>query len=89
MDEVYSPDNIELSEEAKVAFFLGAGASIPAGLSSVVGLVSEFRNWLQSENKTNQLELTDRIISTIRNWKQDSGDNRSRYGVAIGNNRKN
>lgn len=49
----------------KAIFFLGAGASIPAGVRGVVGLVEDFRRWLQQEGKSDYLDITDKILEVI------------------------
>jgi hypothetical protein len=50
----------------EVIFFLGAGASIPAGISGVVELVDDFKRWLEREGKRDHLDLTERILEVIQ-----------------------
>lgn len=57
-----------------VLFFLGAGSSIPAGLNGVATLVADFRNWLESEHKTDCLDIIENIIFTIKQSKEKRGD---------------
>jgi hypothetical protein len=40
---------IAMYQEGKVLLFLGAGASIPAGLSGVIALVKDFTDWLKTD----------------------------------------
>ena len=78
--------DIAMYQEGKVLLFLGAGASIHAGLSGVIGLVKDFTDWLKTDasgethyfrdwltaNQTvDYLELVEKIITTI---KQKEGD---------------
>jgi hypothetical protein len=43
-------DNLRHSPP-EVLFFLGAGASVPAGISAIVELVDDFKKWLAKERK--------------------------------------
>jgi hypothetical protein len=61
------PNNI-VADDTKyleIIFFLGAGESIPSGLSGVVNLVKDFTEWLEKEGKTDHLQ----------NYTKDIGNN--------------
>jgi hypothetical protein len=55
-------------------FFLGAGASIDAGLSGVLQLVDRFKEWLESKSKTDQLNIVVEILSILDMWKKKRHD---------------
>jgi hypothetical protein len=52
--------------DSKIMFFFGAGASIPVGISGVVGLVDDFKEWLQKTSKSNELELINKIHGVLQ-----------------------
>jgi hypothetical protein len=52
--------------DSKIMFFFGAGASIPADISGVVGLVDDFKEWLQKTSKSNELELINKIHGVLQ-----------------------
>jgi SIR2-like domain len=58
-------EDILRGRSPEVLFFLGAGASVPAGLSAILKLVDDFKKWLEKEGKTDYLELTERIVQII------------------------
>jgi hypothetical protein len=74
MNLALNSTDIAMYQEGKVLLFLGAGASIHAGLSGVIALVKDFTDWLKTDarRKTHYLELVEKIITTI---KQKEGDN--------------
>jgi hypothetical protein len=49
----------------EIIFFLGAGASVPAGASAIVELVDDFLKWLKRKRKQDYLKLTERIIEIL------------------------
>jgi hypothetical protein len=49
-------------------FFLGAGASVPADVKGVVGLVEEYKEWLTSNDKSNDKSIVEQIEKTLRKW---------------------
>ncbi len=49
-----------------MVFFFGSGASIPAGISGVVGLVEDFKKWLEREGKQEHLDITEKILRVIQ-----------------------
>ena len=63
--EKVTKDNTE-----ELIFFLGAGASIKAGLSDVVKLTNDFKLWLQSQDYKDELSTINQIIDIILEWKQ-------------------
>jgi SIR2-like domain len=48
-------------------FFFGAGASVPADVSGVVGLVDDLKKWLQVYSKSDKLILINKIYDVLRN----------------------
>jgi hypothetical protein len=54
----------------KVLFFLGAGASVPAGINGVIALVHEFKHSLQLDRKLEDLKVINSIIDLLRRWKK-------------------
>lgn len=48
-------------------FFLGAGASVPADISDVRGLVENFRDYLKSESKSDYYEIVTEIEEVLKN----------------------
>jgi hypothetical protein len=70
----------EKDQIPEVLFFSGAGASVPAGASDVTGLAKDFKEWLQKENKTEYLELTNAILDVI-NKDPRNNDNRNKADI--------
>src|SRR4026207_1734568 len=58
----------------ELIFFLGAGASIPAGIMGVRDMTNEFLNQLQKEDHKEHLELTQDILDTLSKWKNNNND---------------
>jgi hypothetical protein len=54
----------------EIMFFLGAGASIHAGLKGVVALVDDFLNYLGKE--TNEYKIAFTIVGLLQEWKKDN-----------------
>ncbi len=50
---------------SEIIFVLGAGASVPAGISAIVKLVDDFKGWLIKARKKDYLDLTEKIIEII------------------------
>ena len=67
--EKVNKDNTE-----ELIFFLGAGASIKAGLSDVFKLTNDFKLWLQSQDYKDELSTINQIIDIILEWKNNHGD---------------
>jgi SIR2-like protein len=59
------PPTIVKGQDPEVLFFLGAGASIPAGINGVIGLVDDFKKWLETNHKTDYLAITTDILEII------------------------
>jgi hypothetical protein len=63
---------------SKIIFFLGAGASVDAGLPGVVGLVNEI--WNSSKDKKNKdlspklLAIVKKILYVLKRWKTERND---------------
>jgi hypothetical protein len=55
----------------EIIFFLGAGASVRAGISAIVKLVDDFLKWLEGKGKAKEdyLKLTERIIEILSTYK--------------------
>jgi hypothetical protein len=66
--------DLERDHIHEVLFFLGADAAIPAGISGVIGLVDDFREWLQKEGKTDYLVLTNAILDVINKKSRNNVD---------------
>jgi len=61
--------NVDDSNE--IMFFLGAGASIAAGIVDIVKLVDELVNWIVSNNQ--QLsKLSNEVIKIIHQWERNN-----------------
>ena len=58
----------------EILFFLGAGASIDAGLVGVVELKHEFIKWLENNSKFEHLNLTNEILTILETRKAKRGD---------------
>ena len=58
----------------ELIFFLGAGASIDAGLVGVIQLVDKFKEWLKSTSKIDQLNIVVEILSILQMWKEKRYD---------------
>ena len=54
----------------KVLFFLGAGASVPAGINGVIALVYDFKRSLRSEGKLENLKVINTIVELLYRWKK-------------------
>ena len=54
-------------------FFLGAGASVPAGINGVVGLVKDYKEWL-AKDKSDDNRIVEQIENLLQEWliEQDS-----------------
>jgi SIR2-like domain len=52
----------------KIMFFLGAGASVPADVKGVVELVSDYKDWLSSNNKSEDRKIVEEIEETLQKW---------------------
>ena len=61
-------------EYPELMFFLGAGASIDAGLVGVIQLIAKFKEWLKFTSKIEQLNIVDEILSILQMWKQEKYD---------------
>jgi NAD-dependent SIR2 family protein deacetylase len=55
----------ESSYYPEIMFFLGAGASVPAGIKDVIGLVADFREWIESSLKLEDRKLVEKIIDIL------------------------
>lgn len=57
-------------QSAEIMFFLGAGASVPAGLKDVVTVIPDFLGWLKTEqvNYPNTLDCIKEIITKMEDW---------------------
>jgi hypothetical protein len=55
-------------------FFFGAGASVPAGINDVKGLVNDFTEWLKSNSKTDESERIEKIIAILEKWLAEQKD---------------
>lgn len=53
-------------------FFLGAGASVKAGVPDTFGLVDEFR--VRIKDQTENSKALERILGILRDWKRANGD---------------
>jgi hypothetical protein len=49
-------------------FFLGAGASAPADVKGVVGLVDDYKEWLLSKGKAENKKIIEEIENVLRRW---------------------
>jgi SIR2-like domain len=56
----------------ELIFFLGAGASIPAGIMGVRDMTNEFLNQLQKEDHKEHLEITEDVLNTLSKWKNNN-----------------
>ena len=48
-------------------FFLGAGASVPAGINGVVGLVKDYKEWL-AKDKCDDKRIVEQIENLLQEW---------------------
>jgi hypothetical protein len=55
--------------------FFGAGASIPAGMNGVVGLVDEYKKDVKSKSETD-FKIIDKITAKLADWIRDQNQNR-------------
>jgi hypothetical protein len=62
--------------ESSLLFFLGAGASVPAGVSDVRGLVKEYIEWLISNSKKDQANRIEKVTRLIADWQMENKFNR-------------
>jgi hypothetical protein len=61
---------VDEPQSAEIMFFLGAGASVPAGLKDVVTVIPDFLGWLKTEqvNYPNTLDCIKEIITMMEDW---------------------
>lgn len=59
---------------SQILFFLGAGASIDAGLVDVVELKHEFMRWLEKNSKSEHISLINDILVSLETWKTKRSD---------------
>lgn len=59
-------------DTGELIFFLGAGASIPAGIRGVAEMVNEFLSQLKQESNQENLEVTTDIINVLNKWKNNN-----------------
>jgi hypothetical protein len=57
--------------KSSTLFFLGAGASIAAGVNDVRGLVKDYRDWLASNSNPEKTQRIERIIYQLKEWLLD------------------
>jgi SIR2-like protein len=48
--------------------FLGAGASVRAGISEMGMLYRDYKSWLQSNSKTEEFKIVDEIETILKSW---------------------
>ena len=70
----------------EIIFFLGAGASIPAGVGGVKGMVTKFIEKLEREIGNLHVQLLKNLVDLLSNRKSNGRD--SRYRIDARNNRK-
>lgn len=58
-------------KSSKVVFFIGAGASVAAGVPDTYSFVDEFKENIQEEDKKGTIE---KIIETLKSWKNSNID---------------
>jgi hypothetical protein len=58
-----------------MVLFFGAGASIPAGMNGVVGLVDEYKKDVKSKSETD-FKIIDKITAKLADWIRDQNQNR-------------
>jgi hypothetical protein len=63
----------------QIIFFLGAGASVDAGLPDVVGLVNKF---LESQN-IDRAGLTQEVLNIIKDWKAKQQNDKTPIDIEI------
>src|SRR6185437_16935842 len=56
-----------MSSDGKIIFFLGAGASIPAGINGVVGLVDDYKKNLKTISESD-FNIIDKITAMLSEW---------------------
>jgi hypothetical protein len=54
--------------QSETIFFLGAGASVPAGVHDVRALLDDFIYWLTSNSKLQESEIISKIKDRIEQW---------------------
>ena len=59
------------SQSSEIMFFLGAGASVKAGVPDTYSFVNEFINSISDSDKKDQLG---KIVGILKDWKDDSID---------------
>ena len=66
---------------SEVIFFLGAGASVKAGVSDTFGMVDDFRKEISSQ--PDNLQALDKILGILKQWKREQGDKEERVDIEL------
>src|SRR5215218_5199090 len=77
-----------MNSYSPIIFFLGAGASVPAGLKTVVQLTDYFKVWLKDNNpNSNYYSIIEKIIEKIKDFKNndinEASETKDNYKVDI------
>jgi len=66
---------------SEVIFFLGAGASVGAGVPDTFGLVDVFKTKIASQ--TENLRAVDKILEILKEWKRRQGDKEQKVDIEL------
>ncbi|MFB3888171.1 MAG: hypothetical protein ACE14S_01660 [Candidatus Bathyarchaeia archaeon] len=69
------------SDSQDIVFFLGAGASVKAGVPDTFGLVDSFKESLTKN--PDQLKAVVKIIEILESWKKEQGPNAPEVDVEL------
>jgi hypothetical protein len=67
--------------DSEVLFFLGAGASVGAGVPATIGMVDGFKAKIASHPE-NSLAL-DKILGTLKKWKRKQGEEETKIDIEL------
>src|SRR5438094_5847362 len=73
--------NLAQTQDPEVIFFLGAGASVKAGVPDTYKLVDGFREDIKSDTEVSA--TTDRILDTLKQWKLQRDTTETRVDVEL------
>ena len=69
----------QIQTQSEIMFFLGAGASVPAGLKDVTSVIPDFQEWItKPENKCQDCsEAVNQIVLIMSNWYASNPNSKS------------
>jgi len=73
--------SVTAETDSEVIFFLGAGASVAAGVPDTFGLVDVFRDKIASQPQN--LHALDKILEKLKEWRREQGDKEEKVDVEL------